>query len=135
MRKRQKYVFDSFSLFSYIEGERGALKISEIIKQAITDKAEIFMSVVNWGEIYYIVLREKGKEFADLYLKTISRYPIKIIDADKSLTLEAVAFKAFNKMSYADAYAAALTKTQKAKLVTGDKEFKVLEGEIKIVWI
>ncbi len=135
MSKVQKYVFDSFSLFSYLEGEEGAQKISEIIKQSLVDKAEIFMSVVNWGEVYYIVLREQGKEFADLYLKTINRYPIKIIDADKSLTLEAASLKAFNKMSYADAFAAALAKTQKAKLVTGDKEFKSVEKDIKVVWI
>jgi len=38
-------------------------------------------------------------------------------------------------MSYADAYAAALAKIKKATLVTGDKEFKALENEIKINWI
>jgi len=38
-------------------------------------------------------------------------------------------------MSYADAFAAALAKMKKAQLVTGDKEFKALEGEIKIIWI
>jgi hypothetical protein len=38
-------------------------------------------------------------------------------------------------MSYADAFPAALTKIKKALLVTGDKEFKTLENEIKINWI
>lgn len=135
MKRVQKYVFDSYSLFSYIEGEEGAQKVSEIIKHALVDKAEVYMSVMNWGEVYYIVLREKGQDVADLYLKTINRYPIKIIDVDQSLTLEAGKFKAYNKMSYADAFAVALAKNQKAKLVTGDKEFKELEGEIKMVWI
>ena len=40
-----------------------------------------------------------------------------------------------NKMSYADAFAAALAKVKKADLVTGDNEFKPLDGEIKISWI
>ncbi|GBD92295.1 tRNA(fMet)-specific endonuclease VapC [bacterium BMS3Abin04] len=135
MKRLPKYVLDSYSLISYVEGEKGAQKVSDIIKQGLIDKAEIFMSVINWGEIYYIVLREQGKEIASLYLKTINRYPIKIIDADKSLTLEAANFKAFHKMSYADAFAAALAKVQKAKLVTGDKEFKTVESDIRIVWI
>jgi len=135
MKRLPEYVLDSYSLISYVEGEKGAQKVSDIIKQGLIDKAEIFMSVVNWGEIYYIVLREQGEKVASLYLKTINRYPIKIIDADKSLTLEAAKFKAFNKMSYADAFAAALAKIQKAKLVTGDKEFKAVEGDIRIVWI
>ncbi len=135
MKRLPKYVLDSYSLISYMEGEKGAEKVAGIIKQGLMNKAEIFMSVVNWGEIYYIILREQGKEIASLYLKTIDRYPIKIIEVNKSLTLEAANFKAFHKMSYADAFAAALAKVQKAKLVTGDKEFKSLEKNIKIIWI
>ncbi len=135
MKRLPKYVLDSFALISYIEGEKGAKIVANILKEALTDKAEIFMSVINWGEIYYIVLREQGKEVAELYLKTINRYPIKIVDVDKSLTLEAANVKAFNKMSYADAFAVALAKFQKAKLVTGDKEFKAIENKVKVVWI
>ena len=36
---------------------------------------------------------------------------------------------------YADYFAAALAKLRKAELVTGDKEFKQVEGEVKILWI
>jgi predicted nucleic acid-binding protein len=38
-------------------------------------------------------------------------------------------------MSYADAYAAATAKLKNALLVTGDKEFKSVEKEIKVKWI
>jgi predicted nucleic acid-binding protein len=44
-------------------------------------------------------------------------------------------FKARFKLSLADAFAAALAKENKAELVTGDTEFKPLEGEIKIHWM
>jgi predicted nucleic acid-binding protein len=71
MKRIQTYVLDSYSLFSYIEGEKGALKVSEIIKHAIADKVEVYISVINWGEVYYIVLREQGPDVAELYLKTI----------------------------------------------------------------
>jgi len=66
---------------------------------------------------------------------TLVKYPITIIEASKELTIQAARYKAFHKMSYADAYAAALTKLRKAELVTGDKEFKSLEKEITIQWI
>ncbi len=135
MKRLSKYVLDSYSLIAYMEGEEGAKIVANVLKDALVDKAEIFMSVINWGEVYYIVLREQGKTAAELYLKTINRYPIKIIDVDKSLTLEAASFKAFYKMSYADAFAVALAKVNKAKLVTGDKEFKAVEKHIKLVWI
>ncbi len=46
-----------------------------------------------------------------------------------------VRFKARLKISLADAFAAALAKEKKAELVTGNPEFKPLEGEIKINWL
>lgn len=38
-------------------------------------------------------------------------------------------------MSYADCLTAALAKLKKAELVTGDKAFRQVEGELKILWI
>jgi predicted nucleic acid-binding protein len=38
-------------------------------------------------------------------------------------------------MSYADCFAAALAKSRKAELVTGDKEFKQVESEITVRWL
>jgi predicted nucleic acid-binding protein len=38
-------------------------------------------------------------------------------------------------MSYADCFAAALAKERKSDLVTGDKEFKQVEGEVSIRWL
>ncbi|MBA3505068.1 MAG: PIN domain-containing protein [Betaproteobacteria bacterium] len=44
-------------------------------------------------------------------------------------------FKARHRMSYADCFAAALAKHRKSDLVTGDKEFKQVEGEVSIRWL
>jgi len=38
-------------------------------------------------------------------------------------------------MSYADCFAAALARQRKAELVTGDKEFREVEKEVKILWV
>lgn len=85
--------------------------------------------------MYYIAFREGGKERAELYKNTFARYPITIVEANKEITLQAAEYKAFYRISYTDAFAAALAKTKKAILVTGDKEFKVLDSEIKILWL
>ncbi len=135
MTRIAKYVFDSYAMFAYLEGEDGAEKVAKILKDALNGRAEIFMSVINWGEIFYIILREQGEGTAELYLKTIERYPIKIVEVAKDLTLQAAKIKAFNKMSYADAFAVALSINKRAKLVTGDKEFQSVERKVKIVWI
>jgi predicted nucleic acid-binding protein len=131
----KRYVLDAHALMSYAEGERGAQEVADIFKKALDGSAEIHLCVINWGEMYYIALREGSVERAELYKNTIAKYPMTIVEANKELTLQAAKYKAFHKMSYADAFAAGLAKLRKAELVTGDKEFKSLEGEIKIFWI
>lgn len=131
----KRYVLDSYALIAYAEGEKGVDAVADILKESLSEKAEIFLCVINWGEMYYIALREGGKERAEFYKNTFARYPITIIEANKELTLHAAQYKAFHKMSYADAFAAALAKNRKAVLVTGDKEFKSVESEIKISWL
>jgi predicted nucleic acid-binding protein len=115
--------------------EKKALKLLPVSLKTPLDKAEVFLCVVNWGEMYYIALREGGDDKAELYRLTLVKYPITIIEANKELTIQAARYKAFQKISYADAYAAALAKLRKAELVTGNKEFKPLEKEITIHWI
>lgn len=131
----KRYVLDCYALIAYSEAERGAETVAEILKESLAEKAEVFLNVINWGEMYYISLREGGKEKAEFYKNTLARYPINIVEANKELTLQAAHYKAFHKMSYADAFAAATAKIKKATLVTGDKEFKSIENEIKINWL
>lgn len=131
----KKYVFDSFALISYFNAEEGAQAVAEILKKSLAGEAETFLSVVNWSEVYYIAQRDGGVEKAELSRRTMDEYPIQVIDADRELALQAAKYKATNKMSLADAFAAALAKQKKAELVTGDKEFKSVEKEIKIIWI
>lgn len=131
----RKYVLDTYSLLAYSEKEDGYDKVADLLAKSLFGEINIFLCVVNWGEMYYIALRKGGESNAELHRETFEKYPIDIIDATKELTLQAARFKASHKMSYADAYAAALAKLNKAELVTGDKEFKELEKEIKILWI
>jgi predicted nucleic acid-binding protein len=51
------------------------------------------------------------------------------------LAKQAAIFKSSKKMSYADCFAAALAKQRRVELVTGDKEFRQVEGEVTILWI
>jgi len=120
---------------AYFEGEAGKDQMIEIFRSARDSGRPLFLSVVNWGEVFYITLREAGRERADHVAHLISTLPIQLIAADLDLGKQAAEFKATRKMSYADCFAAALAKLRKAELVTGDKEFKRAEGEVKIYWL
>lgn len=128
-------VLDTYALMAFFEDESGADLVRDLILKAEENKVNLLMSVVNLGEVWYSIARTNSPEVADQYIGEIRGMAIEIVDADWQLTRQAAAFKANGNISYADCFAAALAKAKKAELVTGDKEFKPLEGEIKIAWV
>jgi predicted nucleic acid-binding protein len=93
------------------------------------------MTAVNTGEIWYITARETSEDEADRTITELAQLGIQFFDADWKLAHQAATFKVKSKMSFADCFAAALAKENKADLVTGDPEFKQVESEIKIHWL
>jgi len=128
-------VLDSWALLAFFKGEDAADDVEILIHKAAAEKTRLFLCVVNWGEVYYGMWRAGGKAAADDVAADLSRMPIELVEADLHLTKQAAIYKAGNKLSYADAFAAALAKIKGAELVTGDAEFKPLETEIKINWL
>ncbi|GAB1472113.1 hypothetical protein MASR2M66_29910 [Chloroflexota bacterium] len=134
-KKAKAYVLDSWAMIAYLEDEPSAEQVEELIATAHEEQIPIYMSVVNVGEVWYTLAREVSEEEANAGVKMLSDLRIQFENVDWELTQEAARFKSKNKMSYADAFAAALAKVKKADLVTGDNEFKPLDGQIKISWV
>jgi len=128
-------VLDSYALMAFFEDEPGADTVRSLIFKAEEGSVNLLMCIVNLGEIWYSIARSNSPEIADQYVHEINGMAIEIVDADWTLTRQAAAFKVNGGISYGDCFAAALAKLKKAELVTGDKEFKSLDGEIKISWL
>jgi ribonuclease VapC len=128
-------VLDAYALMAFFEDEPGADFVRALIQKAVESDTNLLMSVVNLGEIWYSIARNNSPEIADQYIHEIRGMGIQIVEVDWALTRQAAAFKVNGNISYADCFAAALAKLKKADLVTGDKEFKPLDGEIKIAWL
>ncbi len=128
-------VLDTHGLLVFLEREPGFEKVKSLFVAALEEDSDLLMTSVNFGEVYYIVLREFGEKKVNEVEKIIQTLPIEIVDVDMQLAREAARFKATKKISYADCFAAALAKLRKGEVVTGDKEFRALEGEVKISWI
>ncbi len=60
---------------------------------------------------------------------------MEIVPADWELAYRAAQLKVRGNISYADCFAVALAKSKKAEVVTGDKEFRQVEGEVKVLWV
>ena len=128
-------VLDAHALMVFLEREPGFEKVKSLFAKALEGDNDLLMTSVNFGEVYYIILRECGQVRAQEIERLTQTIPIQIVDVDVQLAKEVARFKAQKKDSYADCFAAALAKLRKAELVTGDVDFKQLEGEIKILWI
>ena len=132
----KRYVFDSFALIAFFAGEPEGEKVKEVLRECLQGKAQGFLSVINWGEIFYIIARKRGQKMAQEVLEKLEDYPLKIIEADKNLTLEAARLKARYPIAYADCFALALAKLKRAELITGDPEFKKAAKEkVRIRWL
>ena len=128
-------VLNSYALMAFFEDEPGADLVRALLLKAEESDLKLLMSVVNLGEVWYSVARTTSPETADQYVHEIDGMAIDIVDADWIQTHQAAVFKANGNIAYGDCFAASLAKNRKAELVTGDKEFKALEGEIKITWL
>ena len=130
-----KRILDAYALLVFLEKEAGSEKIESLFVSATEKNNYLLMTTVNLGEVYYIVLRECGSEKTLEIEKIIKTLPIEIVDVNWILAKEAACFKAANKLSYADCFTAALAKLQKGEVITGDKEFKAIENDVKVVWV
>lgn len=134
-KKPEAIVLDSWAIVAYLEDEAAAEKVADIIADAHEEKIPLLITVVNAGEVWYIVARQTSTADADVSIKQLRDLGIEFVEADWNLAHGASYFKSKNKMSFADCFAAALAKQRKAQLVTGDPEFTQVEQEITISWL
>jgi predicted nucleic acid-binding protein len=123
------FVLDSYSLLAFFRDEPGANAVEKLLNEAAEDKHELYITVVNVGEVYYMSCRKDNVSKANQVWEAMGKFPLHFVEIGMDLSLTAAKIKANYKLSYADAFAAALTIQKKATLVTGDNEFEALEGE------
>ncbi len=133
--KAKALVLDAWSVIAYLEDEPSAEAVEELVAAAHDEGLAISMTVINVGEVWYTLAREVSETEADSSITELRHLGIEFVDADWELVQEAARFKAKHKMSFADCFAAALAKRDNAELVTGDREFKPVEGRIRIHWV
>ncbi len=112
-----------------------ATQIPVMIYTEATPNPNTLKFVTNKALLLNDAVEFQSVKDADEALRDLRSLGIKFHEVDWDLTRVAAAYKTKGGISYADCFAAALAKHNKAALVTGDKEFKQLEDEISIVWL
>jgi len=133
--KQKALVFDSWAIIAFYEEESVGEEVAEIIAEENERGTPMWMSIVNAGEVWYVIARRTSPVEADETIEELRSVGIKFDNVEWEITRQAAVLKSKHTMSYADAFAAALALQKNAHLVTGDPEFKSVEGVVKIRWL
>lgn len=114
------YVYDSYAIIEYLKDNASFVRYFEEFQGMTT--------MFNLVEVYYCMLREEGKERADVAFDTF--YPMLIQPPTKTLT-RAMILKLKHKkkkLSYADCIGYQLALDRDLKFLTGDQQFKEMDN-------
>ena len=128
-------VLDSFALIAYFRDEAGADKVESLLHKAATRHEPLHMTEVNYAEVQYIIIRRNGLAGWESAAASLVSLPIAFHPVTRELANIAAQMKVSHRISLAVAFAAALAKNRRCELVTGDQEFRAIEGELKIAWL
>lgn len=129
------FVLDSFAILALLTDEPGASRVEDLLRQARAGEVKLAMSLINLGEVAYIVERRQGEAVVHSILAFLDAIPLEIKPVGKGRVLAAAHIKAAHSIAYADTFAAALALELESTLLTGDPEFQSLEGSIFIEWL
>ena len=126
------YILDANAVIRYfaVGDGQGGEKVRGLIEQAERNQVRISMSVINMGEVFYILLKHIGEQRALQYVQVL-QHVVTMIDADANRTIEAATLKRQYKLGYADSFAAALALESKATLVSADPSFEKVGKALK----
>jgi PIN domain nuclease of toxin-antitoxin system len=131
----QRFVFDSYAVLALVEDEPGAQLVAEIIAG---EAADLYLSAVSLGEVYYIVFRRQGESVAEEVVRGVMQEEsLTTAEASWLRVKDAARIKAGGGLSYADAFVLGLSLELQAPVVTGDPEIQAAAGRLglEVVWI
>jgi predicted nucleic acid-binding protein len=129
------YVLDANAVLDLIEAGPGFGKVEQLLQAALQNQLLVLVSVLNWGEVFYVLWQRRGEEKARQIIAGLSRLPLQILPVDFSQALQAGELKALHKIPYVDCVAAALAILHQAVLVTSDRDFEKLGRHFPIMWL
>jgi predicted nucleic acid-binding protein len=129
------YVLDSFAVLAYIKGEPVGKQVKELFSLAASGSCQMLLSWINLGEVVYLTERKNGLQAVQEVLGLINELPLEVIEVNPAQILDAAHIKAHYPISYADAFAIAIAQEKSATILTGDPEFRSVEGLVNLEWL
>jgi PIN domain nuclease of toxin-antitoxin system len=128
-------VLDASALLAMFFGQAGMEQVRDLFHKAAEIDKALLISAVNWAEVLYKMEQKKGPTGVETGLRFERTMPLDVVPIDRELAEAAAHLKVVHSLGLADTFAASLAIGRKAELVTADTDFKILEKEVRIVWL
>ena len=109
--------------------------MEKLLADALRLSNPLLVSVVNWGEVFYLSWQRFGEQSAREKIADLSRLPVRVVPVDLPQAVRAGEMKALHGIPYVDCLAAALAALNQATLVTADRDFEKLGRHFSILWL
>ena len=96
------FVLDACALLAVTRNEEGADSVVDVYCKASNGDAKLLLNRVNLLEVYYDFYRQKGKQYADDFVKTVKQSEVQICEFDETVFTHAGRLKATYRISLAD---------------------------------
>ncbi len=128
-------VLDSWPLIEWIFGREPIVRIvNDLLQDAEAGNARLLMSAINVGEIYYFLHKNGRSPLAEEWRESAATLPVTIEVPNSADIWSAAEIKANFPLSYADAFAAGMSRKYGCPLMTGDAEFRKVR-DLAIYWV
>jgi predicted nucleic acid-binding protein len=127
----QTFTLDSYAVMEFLRHQKSHQIMADLFKESSNGNIELQIHILNWGEIWYTLIREKG-EFLDEFRVQVG---IEVVDFDNKIFEKAVGFKSKGNISYSDCFAISCAVQTDSVLVTGDREFLQFQDLVEILWL
>lgn len=118
-------MIDSWAWVEYFKGSRAGAKARAVIE----DEEKAVISTINLAEVYRWVLRFYGEDAAEEKIGVMKQRCF-VVDVTEEIAVKCAKIKHERGMGLGDAIILATANQEAAKVVTGDPDFKGLEGVV-----
>ena len=122
------FILDTSALIVYLANEKQAGEVLKILPQSK-------IPFICLSELYYLIWQKKGRAEADKIYATVKSWNLPILYPNERIILNAGRIKAVYKLGISDSYIAAFVLEEDSQLVTKDKDYKILEEEMRILFL
>ena len=123
-------MLDTYALIELFRGE----KKGKMVKQLLTKKRPVFVSVLSLFELGYVLEKEVGEQRSRDYTRSIKTY-YNVVDIDEKNAMNAIELKQKYNLPAVDCLIYSSARFHNAKVVSGCKHFREISREKDIIVI